>query len=1117
MGTRYLAGICCLILGGIGVSAEPARPAVLAKLQAERIAPVRLGDASPRTVVAFLHDRLAEHARREGYQLVWEVPEDLPNTPKVLFGVENGTLALLMAAATRFADLATTTTDQGLTVHARVLDEALRETRHHPVREEFWQTIRPRSPEQFFQELGIEFPKGTSARLSPDHRELTVTHNPETLALVEEILRVTFAYPCHWQLRLSIIDSSGHEAPFAEPLVLVPKAMARSHHEGPEAGEVVTVSAQEKVESREERIIHFALETQTARQGRTVRRENTALVLADGVGTVLDLGRGEQLRVVAEFRAADGTPYPSGPPDAPEPPSLSAETQRQLEITLPRFEADEEPAYSVLQRIAAVSREHDPQSRGIGIAYVFEPERLLDDRPKLSAADPELGADPSFPAAVSISMDSIPVYEPLRYVALSLGILWPPVDQGVLLLPDSAAGIPLERKVIGPGTEANCLVRQGAEYEESRWEANDEQAPAPPAPQPSEGRRIQASLAGLGVGFTARAHIDCAKYAASRVIVVTNSGPAMRRLEHHMQTLDSWRVYSRIWHTEVRLVRLPATVPVNELESGLAAAARGNAGPLLAQADATVFVAQTTAFGGGTAVCRLPGTGQQEGTIVLTTCTTNGPSRNDRIDLRLAIGEAERELSWHSALNARRNEWPEHRVWQVFRADPLDPARSPGERSFLLFQHSAQPLWPDGSEEAEAKSQAAATETGKPRGKDPFWNLLFMVGLAEAGEQVTWETWDEDPWNQRDQSNGDRVRMWMEQDGRQCRLRLTSADRQAEVVECAFGFGTEASLPVPGKPGGSVRVTAAETIKGERIALRWRMGRDWPEERELPVGETVPLVPGIAVQVEVVGSWYMEPLEPGLATAVRGEEEYRCSLLEQHRAVLDRWSNTRIADYHLHDVPLSVALARIGELTHAQIAGVPPTWRIDQPIIFGEAPEGAEFVPWPRNQPEARPGNAPARFVWGKGTDSDDDDDTGNDNAHRRMVSIPPDRHRSAYWLTCYRLPVTGKRASFDQHNVTLPQLLAALEQAYGVPLYLREKDGEMLVRAAPLFHTARFGVRTAALEPKTQPEFRAWLQERGIRLTTTDQAVLFRPLDTVVAWGSTSFIQRLDQVLNHP
>jgi hypothetical protein len=113
-----------------------------------------------------------------------------------------------------------------------------------------------------------------------------------------------------------------------------------------------------------------------------------------------------------------------------------------------------------------------------------------------------------------------------------------------------------------------------------------------------------------------------------------------------------------------------------------------------------------------------------------------------------------------------------------------------------------------------------------------------------------------------------------------------------------------------------------------------------------------------------------------------------------------------------------------------------------------------------------------------------------------------------------YRLPAPKGRATVDLRSVTLAELLAVLEKAYGVPLFLREKGGEILVRAAPLAHTVRFGVPKKRLKTKTQAEFRAWLVKRGVAFQGDDRVVYFRALDTVVVRGREDFVRQVGKAL---
>jgi hypothetical protein len=75
---------------------ETTVPAVVQKLRAEKIPSVKLDNVGPRQVVEFMHERLTAHAKKTGYELVWNAPEALPEEPKVVFGMENGSLALLV-------------------------------------------------------------------------------------------------------------------------------------------------------------------------------------------------------------------------------------------------------------------------------------------------------------------------------------------------------------------------------------------------------------------------------------------------------------------------------------------------------------------------------------------------------------------------------------------------------------------------------------------------------------------------------------------------------------------------------------------------------------------------------------------------------------------------------------------------------------------------------------------------------------------------------------------------------------------------------------------------------------------------------------------------------------
>ena len=1169
---RGMRWIALLAVWAVVAGAEPKASVVLSKLQAEKIGSVALQRVGPRQVVKLVHQRLVAHAKREGYRLVWEVADPLPERPRVSFGVENGSLALLLEAAAGFADLAVTDNDEELVVRSRSVARAVRETRRFPIRDEFWRSIRPRAPQKFFRQLGIKFPKGTEVRRSRDRRHLVVTHNPETLALVNEILQVTYAYPYSSQLELSIIGSDGRETPFAAPITLHAKSRSSIRHNLGEEDSYVDVSAKEEHWYRDSAGVRFALSTRVVRDGKLTFLQDTTLTLCHDAGTQLRLGGGEMLQVVAECQRPDGGKYFRGTSKHGDewPRGSSENTHGLLAGKLPRVQADEEPVIPFLRRMAAMSREHDPAAVGLGIAYVL-PSGFM-------AHETVRGNGWRAGPGVSFYMRDTPLGDTLDYVTSGSGVFQRTSANGVALYDPELVMLPLRKAVYGPSVFNAELVELLL-----RDVAVDRRT------QGLHGGRLvgmELLFQEFGVQFPPGSRLDHAKCYDGWVVVGTNTRENFGDLDRLLWSSGGGLSDSMLWHTTARLVRLPGDAPEGDeirrlLASGNARDRLAGAARLASSADRTVFSVSTTNFDEFPSKARFSGVGPGGGDVSLGVTASYRRSYNHAA-VELEILGKGGKIGWRSVMYTGRDSWPRREDWRALRADALDLGRTSGDESYLLINHAANHVWMDVErckESAEREARSAVEEsaqeaepTERVDERTHYWDLLFMFGLIEAGEESNWSPsfWI--------QSYAPQCRYLLDTDlgfldrikapHRQCRLRLFAEDG-GEVVECVSRFREDASMPVPGRPRKSIRLKATETVRGEEMSLCWRIGLGLPRTQRLVVGERVQLARGLWAQAEMVRGWTAGPVEPACATVVREEKERRTELLEWHRAAMDHYGGMEIAEFRLRNAPLPVALARIADRCRESLPDGAKGWRLQQPVFYGYLPEGAERVPWQGSDPAGEDPGLEG-IVWDGGTgggmgvgmggdaaplEQDGEPDRivpeqrggiadselpelGEDGGSRHWrLDRPMEIHgvggddeddmwsddedddddedkKAPHKAVAYCLPVPKERATVDLRNVKLAELLAEVEKAYGVPLYLREKDGEILVRAAPLAHTARFGVRRKKLKTKTQAEFRAWLVKRGVGFQGDDRAVYFRALDTVVARGREDFVRQVGKAL---
>jgi hypothetical protein len=1196
MGLRGMRWIALLAVWAVAAAEEPKASVVLSKLQAEKIGSVALQRVGARQVVELVHERLVTHATREGYRLVWEVADPLPERPRVSFGVENGSLALLLEAAAGFADLAVTDNDEELVVRSRSIAGDSYETRRFPVHGEFWRSIRPRNPEEFFRQLGIAFPEGTTARRSRDRKHLVVTHNSGTSFLVDEILRATFAYPYSWRLNLAIVNAAGREMPSAEPLILSPRSKCSIRHSLGLEGSYVEVSAKEEHSYLRDNAVRFVLGIRAVRDGKTTFRQDTTLVLGHRVDVELRLAGSELLRVMAEKHCPARSSLPAHSRDFPgQWPWLdSVEADRSLDLVISKVEIDEEALLPSLRKLVATFREADPESVGLGVAYVVP----------LGPARRRTARAATMASGISVELASISAANVLDYVALGTGLSTRKSANGVVLHDPGIMMAPMQRMVYGPAALDRDFIK------------SIEPEPRTQARRDDRLTDLELVFGQLGIPLPAGARIRHTVYQDGWVAVAVNTPDGIRQMNKLMLVLDGGLSFSKLWHTEVRLVRLPVDAPngdrIRELVASAGWGDRSKAGRMLASlTEHVLFSIWTSGFDDRLCVGEFPGILRGGGDVRLAVRATDRYGYNDA-EISVDLSGAEGRRSWRSTMNGWRDDWPTRREWTALRVDSLGLGATSGGPTYLLVNHAAQlVLW--GAEASRAcqltvkdEDQAVAVQDDtaeKPSGKrSADWDLLFLAGLVEAGGHTDWVSPGLIARHVSRQGNllvdgcpHELLTVCARRLDRQGRLIL---QRSGKVTECLNTFGEEGSIPVPGGGGKPFRFTVVERILGEELGLRWRVGLGWPKTRRMAIGDVVRLGKGLHVRVEVVDASGMARAKPAFAEAVRAAKAARKMRIGWHRAVLDPMGGMPFGDFRLRAAPLPLALARIARRCSDRLLTGPKRWRLVQPVVFGPLPEGAEVVSSTGRQREGGMGGMGGRDEVAAGPDvfrvsyGDDDDDRDEDEdgapcagrerwfcgaqgtgmgmwmgdedglaeqAKDAQQNVPdqgggiadsglPDwrpegrsccsvldldvalceKHRrhaierhdedeeeeACPTAVAYRLPVPRRRATVDLRNVTLAELLAELEKAYGVPLYLREKDGEVLVRAARLAHVARFGVPKKMVKGKTQAEFRVWLVKRGVVFQGDDRAVYFRALDMVVARGREDFVRQVGKAL---
>jgi hypothetical protein len=1005
--------------------------------------------------------------------------------------------------------------DRKLIVGARPSKETERRTRCYPVRDEFWQSIRSHSPREFFEELGIKFPSDTSLRR--EHGDVVVTHDPETVDLVGSILRSVLAYHYQWQLQASIADEFGNAASPPTTIELDRRSRSTARLKLGGSNSHVDLAAKEEYWYRDSNGVRFPLDVRVVREGKTTFRQQTTLVLGDKVDTLVRLGGNETLRLMAtcQLPAWAAGPKESAAEREDRRWAPSHEQEKLLQTVVPPVSADATPLPDFLRLLANQTKSVEPGSCGLSAAYLLSEAHGID------------GKETGLLAPISIELDGMSVAEVLQNVCWAYGLKRLYEPSGTALCSDSLRTDPLSRQAYGPLLVDSDMVEDINSHRASQRGA-------------SSASRLATFMGSFGVDFPPGARFDYAPYRDGWVVVATNTADNLRGIGGVLQTMDGGLFHNRISLPEVRLVRLPETGEGNLLlrdllDSRLLSDRVLAAGKLAEMPENTHLTVWTSGVGGYLGRSVFPG--RSAGAPSASFAIRTRPYVPDTAMLELDIDWPEGCRRYHCKLSSISELRPCREYWVPLRADALDPERGMGERTYILMSLSCQRVeWSDINSrfndvrqqrewhrKREAEPQGLQVVGGGDRTtRTRYWDLFLMFGLIEAGDGRAWASdalWlDEDElvscWRILDEEEfaftGRLDAAWS-----QCRL-LLSDETGEEVTEVVGHFGEDVVIPVPGNSARELRFRMNEIVRGERMEIHSRGNLGFPQTRELRFGERVQLRPGLWLDAEAVdGS--LKPVQPAAKREIELEQDRHEKLLVEHREMLKRLAGIRIPRFHLNAAPLPVAIARLGDCCGRSLSGCSGGWHLRQPILIGILPKGARKL---EPQSSKRTGgmddatglmgngdDTPRTFVHDYGTQTS----TGvkeDDEAEKAYV---PDPEKAVP----YELPVPDGRATLDLLDVTVAEILAELEKAYGTPLYLREKDGAVLVRAAPLLHLARFGVPKRVLKDvNTQQAFREWLRERGVDFQEGFQTVYFRTLDTAFARGSESFLRQVGKAL---